>query len=361
MSQTVFILGAGASKGAGAPVMANFLDRADDLRRTGNAEKVKPDFDRVFDAISALQSVHSKAELDLDNVESVFAAFEMGRLINRLPGISGDEIELLLVSIRRLICKTLEKTVNYPVSDERIFPAGSYNLFAGLVDALNDSGEQKRCSIITFNYDLAIDHAFYFHTHPADYCLSETTKPGHTPLMKLHGSLNWATCSECREIIPWDIHAFFQKHTFRFLKEGKSKFVCLDLASKLPTSGLKHCEKDVEPVPVIVPPTWNKTAYHQGLSKVWNRAALELSDAENIFVSGYSLTESDSFFRYLFALGSVGETRIKRFWVFDPDKDSVLPRFQKLVGPATRARFKFEDLTFAGAIKFISDELKTNR
>jgi hypothetical protein len=39
MSEIVFILGAGASKNAGAPLMANFLDKADELRKEGKLDE----------------------------------------------------------------------------------------------------------------------------------------------------------------------------------------------------------------------------------------------------------------------------------------------------------------------------------
>lgn len=54
MSNTVFVLGAGTSKGGGAPLMAKFLDVADNL-----------------------QPVHSKPQLDLNNIVSVLAALEI--------------------------------------------------------------------------------------------------------------------------------------------------------------------------------------------------------------------------------------------------------------------------------------------
>lgn len=355
MSEIVFIVGAGASREAGGPLMADFLDTADELRKVDKELQFRSDFDRVFDAISALQFVHSKSELDLDNIESVFAAFEMGRLINRLPGTPGKDIASLLAAIRRLISKTLEKTITFPVRDGQIHPNPSYDSFARLINSLNNAVRQNRCSIITLNYDLALDYALHFHKHPADYCFSKVTRPGFKiPVMKLHGSLNWARCSKCGEIVPWDIDAFLQKFPVPFLE--KSEFVSLDLPFRLSSSGLKHCGEDVEPDPVIVPPTWNKTGYHRGLSKVWSRAAWELSDAENIFVSGYSLTESDVFFRYLFALGSVGKTRIKRFWVFDPDEETVRPRFEKLIGSAIKGRFRFRDMKFSEAFPVIRHE-----
>ncbi len=363
MSETVFILGAGTSKGAGAPLMADFLDKADELRKQGNVDGFGPDFDRVFNAISELQIVQSKARLDLDNIESVFAAFEIGRLVNKIPGVSSDEIKPLLVSTRRLIFKTLEKTTTYLFYGGRVWPPGPVGLypkFAGLIRNLSNDRRQNRCSIITFNYDLVLDHALNFYGCRADYCLSKVPKSAYIPLMKLHGSLNWARCSKCGDIIPWTVRAFLKKYYFASSQEKSA--VHLDLASRLSSSGLKHCGKDVEPDPVIVPPTWNKTEYQQGLSKVWIRAASELSDAENIFVIGYSLTESDLFFRYLFALGSAGKTRIRRFWVFDPDeKDIVQSRFKKLIGLDTEPRFRFHKLPFIEAIRAIGKELLSKK
>ena len=73
-----------------------------------------------------------------------------------------------------------------------------------------------------------------------------------------------------------------------------------------------------------------KTEYHNSLSIVWKKAAQLLSEAENIFVIGYSLPESDSFFRYLYGLGTVGDFMLKRFWIFDPDQSgAVKSRFEE--------------------------------
>lgn len=82
MSETVFILGAGVSRKAGAPLMDEFMDAADDLRKTDfRGDK---DFDLVFKGLHALRSVYAKATLEVLNVESVFAAFEMAKLLGGL-------------------------------------------------------------------------------------------------------------------------------------------------------------------------------------------------------------------------------------------------------------------------------------
>src|SRR5205085_2387516 len=92
--------------------------------------------------------------------------------------------------------------------------------------------------------------------------------------------------------------------------------------------------------PYVVPPTWNKSQYHSVLESVWQAAARELSTAENIIVCGYSLPESDQFFRYLYALGTVGELRLKRLWVFDPN-ETVGKRFRGLLGQGAIQRFQY--------------------
>lgn len=108
---------------------------------------------------------------------------------------------------------------------------------------------------------------------------------------------------------------------------------------------------------LIVPPTWNKTQYHSKIETVWKRAARELSDAENIFIVGYSHPAADAFFRYLYALGSQGKTAIKRFWVFDPDP-AVEERYrERLIGAGVRSRFQFFQKTFKDALADIRGEL----
>jgi hypothetical protein len=73
----------------------------------------------------------------------------------------------------------------------------------------------------------------------------------------------------------------------------------------------------------------------------------ELSNAENIFVIGYSLPETDAFFRHLYALGSLGDRLIKRFWVFDLDRSgSVESRFRAVLGKAALSRFKYSSNGF---------------
>jgi hypothetical protein len=105
---------------------------------------------------------------------------------------------------------------------------------------------------------------------------------------------------------------------------------------------------------VIVPPGLFKTEYQGSISRVWQQAAKELESAKEIIVVGYSLPETDFFFRNLYALGTVGKDPIRRFAVFNPDRH-VKGRFKSLLGPGARDRFDYQEETFASAIQMMSD------
>src|SRR5262245_33819572 len=103
MSDIVFILGAGASREAGAPLMDDFIDKAEDCLRSDACGPDEQAFRLVFKGISALQSVYAKATLDSNNLESVFSAFEMAKLFGRLGPLGPAEIDDLPAAIRRVI------------------------------------------------------------------------------------------------------------------------------------------------------------------------------------------------------------------------------------------------------------------
>jgi hypothetical protein len=133
MSKVVFILGAGASKQCGAPLMTDFLDVASDLLRSNSVPEKRNEFERVFGAVGALQSVHSKAQLDLNNIESIFTVLELGRVIQRVPGLKSEDIEAAIAALKELIVKTLEVTMKFPVQNRHIGVPTPYGAFGKLL------------------------------------------------------------------------------------------------------------------------------------------------------------------------------------------------------------------------------------
>jgi hypothetical protein len=369
MAKNVFILGAGASKEAGAPLMAEFLDVARDLLTSGEIKAPRDieSFQKVFEAIRQFRTIHYKSYLDLDNIEAVFGAFEMARLLKGSVNYSAEEVETIIKGIRTLISKTIELTMKYPLNGSVISADPTYASFAELVVKLGSESGKGASSVLTFNYDMGMDTAFYRCGVKVDYAIPgddeiSNTLPVHIPtfkLLKLHGSLNWGKCSNenCGLIVPWHLNRFFEKHHYNSFGD-ETRRVILDIASKLPEHKHAKCNCNLNPEPVIVPPTWNKTEYHGALGEVWAQAGKELSEAENIIVIGYSHPVSDSFFRYLFALGSVGDANIKRFWVFDPaEGNEVESRFRELIGTGIDKRFRMFKKPFSEAIGIIDKEL----
>ena len=335
--------------------MKDFLTRADQLRRDSRTGENAEDFQRVDNAINELTRVHSKARLNLDDLEEVFGAFEMAKVIGRFPGLqtgdSSEEIDKLLRSFRNVITSTLEESINYPFENGELKAPASYTKFAELLRRLHRPGERARCTVITFNYDVALDLALYRAGIAIDYGLGDVADSNAMPYLKLHGSLNWfPTVYAPTKVKPWYFADFFRPvRSYQTIPNPAQLRLCQHVAREQP-----FVSEQVDPTPVIVPPTWNKTAYQAAIANVWSRAAAELSNAEQVFVSGYSLIATDTYFKYLFALGSVGPSRIRTFAVYDPDAQ-VEERFRTLLGPGVRG-FKFATNPFSGFVELLNEQ-----
>jgi hypothetical protein len=335
--------------------MFDFLDVASDLLRSKKVEDKRAEFQKVFEAIGALQAVHSKAQLDLNNIESIFTVLELGRIIQKVPGLEPAQIPKVIAALKELIVKTLEVTMAYPTRSQHIGVPEPYGAFGKLLSHLYESAfPTQTAAVISFNYDIAADMAMLRAGLGPDYIIERP--PGNysnvVPLLKLHGSLNWATETTTRKIRPLHLTNYFQHYRVNgFHEDGE---VRVPIGSQLLEYFRQHDSTDVEAEPVIVPPSWNKADYHNALSDVWAAAAKHLSEAEQVFIIGYSLPETDSFFRHLYALGSVGTTPLRRIAVFNPDTSGATDaRFQALLGPGAIARYEYHPLAFNQAISRI--------
>jgi len=349
-------------------MMGNFLEVADRLRYSGDVGTLYTEaFETVFKARAELQSVHSKAHLDLYNIESVFGAFEMAKRFRKPFGdLKYEEVAQLGNAMRLVIVRTLELTSRFgwdnplnPDGSRRIVPPPPYGDFVKLVRRVR---EKTPVTIITFNYDVGLDAALAIEGLTVDYCLKKELVPGQdVPLIKLHGSINWGRCKRCNdEVVAWDLLDFFRHNPLMvpnsdpYRSPGGSTELYVQIGSAVP--GFRHeCGNLLElKTPAIVPPTWEKTEYNVGFENMWAHAANQLAEAENIIVVGYSLPQTDQFFPILYALGTVSKSILKRFCVFDPDKDgTVEARFREMLGEAARQKFIRERVPFTNAVSLL--------
>lgn len=337
--KTVFILGAGASRPAGGPLMADFLDRADAILQERSDLPGKVEFKRVFDALTRMRSLYAKAYIDLDNIEELLGLVEMGQLVGRVGSATGDEVKALRTALIILIVQTIEYSIRFPADASGVHAPKPFDRLAQLV------GERGRIvnsrdtySFVTFNYDVVLEQSLLSRGVGVSYGL-DSQQPNHfVPVLKLHGSVHWGVCSVCQAIVPIDLGGV--SHDLW----SDTKFVYFDVSKMLPLR--QHCKTALPALPLIVPPSWNKGRAQQDLARVWAKAAEELAQADNIVVIGYSLPETDSFFRYLFALAMDSGTRLQRLWVFNPDDDGAVERrFRAFVGRGIERRLQF----FTGA------------
>jgi hypothetical protein len=349
----VFILGAGASRESGGPLMSDFLDHAEALNRTGPVDNAA--FNLVFDGIQKLQVAHSKASLDINNVETVMAAFEMARLFERLGDLPTEIVSKLPSAITTLVAQTVEELVKFDMRADDVVAPPSYAAFSNLLRSLRRC--QEHVSVLTFNYDLGADLAISRLNYGVAYGLpGEEATERAVPLLKLHGSLAWATdrLQEKNEIVAVPVHEICRYYLASTPPDERVGSKPLRIRQLLKTYKAVQGQNRE---PVIVPPTWAKTAMYASISCVWKRAADALKDAENIYVMGYSLPPADEFFRLLYALGSAGRTRIKRFWVYDPNKE-IEGRFRSLLGQAAESRFEFHPMNFSDAVGALARTLR---
>lgn len=336
----VFILGAGASVSAGAPTMKEFLDRADFLRRTTPDGKLSQHaFEDVFTARAQLSSVYEKAYLDLENIEALFSAVEMGLLVRKFGPRKQHEIQTLRDSLITLIVQTLELSIHFSIDQRGLLSVGEMPSFGASVAAARARAHD--IALITFNYDLLLEAALERAGVPYDYWLGDNLVEFAVPLLKLHGSINWATCRECGRVRPVALREFLKG------RSANERDLFVNLGSELQRYARCDCEHQMKVLPgppLLVPPTWEKGAREKSLQTVWAAAAKELSRADHIVIVGYSLPETDSFFRYLFALGTQSPTRIQGIWVYNPDRDgTVEERLGKMIGRGVTERVQFRN------------------
>jgi hypothetical protein len=219
------------------------------------------------------------------------------------------------------------------------------------------SNVRNSVSILDFNYDTCFEFELSKLGGAVDYGLNEpflevadNSGRFQIPILKLHGSINWLLCNKCEQIVPAEINPMRNWGPLDLIDQPKEMRLRYFGRYRRQLHGA--CGGSFSDAPFLVPPTWDKATGSKGLANVWRRAAEELSAAENIVVIGYSMPVTDTFFKYLFALGVDSEVDIDKFiLIYGPSGGECEHRFRSLLGPAVQSSaFNAHPFRFSGSI-----------
>jgi len=306
--KTIYILGAGASFHAGAPLLNDFIVTSRFLLDSATDLKYRSSFLNIFKWIDSLRGSAYYIELDLDNIEHLYSLCEMKRQL----GISDGQN--LYDDLGLVIMETLDHTCRARWVNNRPTADPLYSKFIKVLKKLNDERKLKyplseSDVIITFNYDILLDYALASEISMG-YCLKkgEATNPDYIKLLKLHGSANWASCPQCNRIKEITNFSQLYRNYFYSTDQASEENENMEFPLKIVTDFISkmkcdHCPDKPMLKPLIIPPTWSKIVKDSALANVWLNAVKEIESAFQIVVIGYSMPQTDTFFQYLLTLG----------------------------------------------------------
>jgi hypothetical protein len=151
------------------------------------------------------------------------------------------------------------------------------------------------------------------------------------PLIKLHGSFNWAFCNSCKTLIMTDSTPISRIQ--RYISSLQS------MPEKLKRGYLCCPRFSLEPL--IVPPSWMKDYDNPILGALWMEAMKRISFADELYFLGYSFSEADFQIRYLFtrALHLRSGKPWQRIIVVDTQK-STFERYERFFGSIENKEMK---------------------
>jgi hypothetical protein len=296
--RTVYFMGAGATKAdfPAAPLGDELLhailvgDHADQPLRTL--------LSGMFEESALLKSARPDRRPRLDDVFTLVDAYLAGRAPSP-GGFPHEELVAMRGSLIAAIGKAIAAALpapSGPISDR----------FAQLAMAATSV-------VISTNYDIVMDNALYrghnfnygvpvrasiepvgarpagdFRAedahHFAPIYMHDLVGYGKTPLLKLHGSLNWLYCPRCDEL---DITPQEKGALFPAVRPEYGRCCRQDCTARYES--------------VLVGPSLEQRYEHRILRDTWAQAERELLVAQFLVIIGYSLPEADYLIRAMLA------------------------------------------------------------
>lgn len=350
----VYILGAGFSADAGLPMINGFLTRMRDshpwLEEQPDRQWEASVVARVLGFRLAAASAAYWVNLDLENIEELFS---LASASTDRPAQTCNEILKIVLDddIKTAIAATLDYAGKTKIvaplcfnsselkaakvfwlqtkatSSGELTIARYVGYVAKLLGMFKDGSVEGQNTFITFNYDTVLEDALEnlkvpFHygftgkipsspptiLHRAVFDTSSKAQADMSgiPVLKLHGSVNWARSKESDD-------------------EG------IPVAAPLTVYGAyENVRVPNMLVPELVPPTWKKE-FQNELQQVWSGAVNAIQTATNIVIIGFSMPPTDTHFKYLMAAGLQQNVSLRRILFVNPSVKELEQRARKLL------------------------------
>ncbi|MFH0964821.1 MAG: hypothetical protein V2A58_12530 [Planctomycetota bacterium] len=346
--RTVFLLGADASCHTGAPLLADFLVQARRLCGRGGLT-YQSEFEKAFAWIDHLRSSAYYIDLDLSNIEHVFS---MAALAQETGDPKGEEI---LDALRKIIWETLDKSIEVTKEGLYTVPDPPYEAFCRSITGgkTNSRAPSLDHAVITMNYDVVLDDAMQHLGIPVSYGLSSEKYPTGFPVLKLHGSHNWAFCTQCSKGAKRIVHVVPPSPLppgHAYVDQSSGLRVSYPMVTQtLAKTKCPICSTAGTLSPAVIPPTWSKMPTQYGFDQVWRKAIDVISNASQLVIIGYSMPPTDTFISYLLALGLLERATLSRVVVVNPDERAE-ERYKEVFsrGVHGRGQLRFVKKTFQG-------------
>ena len=311
--KTVYILGAGFSVEAGAPMQSAIMREAFRLNAKYPGQYDERKF-QVFTDFLRDQLNISEEKFSTVDLEDIFTPLDRCLGENsQFRGISLDQIMSVRESVFFVVGKTIQLRLNEaPIeSKEYINQFAKYLTKASSIRSNKSYRKEDPVSVISTNWDILLDNSIYQELQSnssydgvVDYCCyisskdeyDTSVKPGleklgeggfNVKLLKLHGSLNWLQCPRCARL-----YAKFN------IKEATQNYdnppSCRHCDGNFPEGHGRHIL-----AANLIMPTYLKDLSNPQYRIIWQNAGIEISEADELVFIGYSLPYADFEMRQL--------------------------------------------------------------
>lgn len=304
----VYILGAGFSKDAGAPLQNKIIEEI-----FKNQVALDKDHFNRFKEFLTHQLCSDSDHHNHVNLEDIFTPLDKCLAENiSFRGLSIQEMSDVRDSVFYLISKTLDIILaDHHVNKDYVDSFAAY-LFDRSKERMNNAFRiNDPVSVISTNWDILLDNSIYSVIRSSDcpekavvdYCCyissydkdDKTIRPGlevlgeggfNVKLIKLHGSLNWLQCQRCMRLYV----GFGEKIAIRPYDGATS---------------CRHCDKNFRDQKKhnlksnLIMPTYIKNLGNPQYKIIWQNAGIEISEADKLVFIGYSLPAADFEMRQL--------------------------------------------------------------